>query len=200
MKTLRILAVLLAVLPTLSLAGGKLSTNELKYLVKTCFSSFYHPGGKPFQVDRPRFRSMGFTTIKDDRGKFEAYRLLSEKSVGFKHARFGPRIEIRRNKRNPDKLLHKSCTITGDKLSGGAAFITNVSSRQVQSVLHAEAKRLGFKPFKNRKGKVVWIKGDIAVFLDVTFSFAAGGVLGDQPPSVIYVDGVHPKDLRGITQ
>lgn len=198
MKSLKTLALLLAILPTQALANAKLSERDLQYLIKTCFQTLYHPGGQPFQVDRKRLSAMGFSSIKDDTGAFKAQRVLSEKIMRFKKVRFGPMFEARRNKKKPSALLHKLCTISGGG-DGVPVPFTNVSGAKAQSMLEVEAKRLGFKPFGNNKGKVVWIKGDVAVFLTVTFPIKRGGAVDPkQPVSYIYVDGVHPKNLRGI--
>jgi hypothetical protein len=202
MKLLRLVALLAALAPTQALAGSLLSESEVKFLVQTCFASFYHPAGQPFQVDRGRFAEMGFSVLRDDTGKFEAQRILDEKVSALKKVRFGPLIEIRRNKNKPQKLLYKVCGVMGDSGHLNSPQITDLTSKKVNEMLEAEAERLGFKPYRNRKSKVVWIKGEVAVFLSVSFEIKRGEsvVLGSQPPVRFYIDGVHPKDLRGISQ
>ena len=200
MKLLKSLALLLVLAPTPTLANGNISSSEMSYLIKTCFETFYHAGGQPFQVDRKKFASMGFTTLRDDAGEFEAQEIVSEQIRSFQKIRSGPMFRARRNAKKPTRLLNKSCRISGGD-SGYHAPFTSLSSIKVQSMLEAEAKRRGFKPYRNAKGKVVWIKGDVAVFLTLTFPVAQGqSADGKQPPSFVYVDGVHPKDLRGISR
>ena len=205
MKILKLFALLSVLMPTQLLANTLLSEGEMKFLIQTCFASFYHPGRQPYQVDREKFAAMRFSIIEDNAGTFEAQRILEETVLGLTKERFGPSVKIRRKKNDPDKLLHKSCKISGDRTGiagNNVPHFTDLTSKKVQEMLEAEATRLGFKPYRNRKSKVVWIKGDVAVFLDVAFTIklTESAVAGSQPPLRIFVDGVHPKDMRGISQ
>lgn len=198
MKILKVLAFALALSPTQTLANGLLTSSELKYLIKTCFATFYAPVGQPFQVDRNRLAKMGFGTIKDTPFGFEAQRVVRESIASMARNRFGPMIEVRRHKRNPNKLELKSCKLTAGERNNGQPF-TNVSSRKVQGMLEAEGKRLGFRPYRNAKGDTIWIKGEIAVDLGLLYTLPRGASAdGSHPPNYVRISGVNPRRLRGI--
>ena len=192
------MALILALLPSLASASDLLRDNELKFLVRTCLAHFEHRTGQPVKIDKARLQKMGFAIKTDEAFDFEAQRVIKEGIYRLKKHRFGPTIEMDRLKRRPDEVKFWSCGITsGDSLKTTEAFITPMTSANVQKMIEKEAQSMGFQPTRGKRGKVIWMKNGVPMTLRVAFYTATGqGVTGNVAPSGIYFQGAHPKHLR----
>jgi ribosomal protein S6E (S10) len=194
MQFYKIFLLLFAFIPSQVSAAELLSAGDLKFVFRSCFATFFQPAGQTYKIDRRRFVNMGFVIGKDDSANFEAKITISEGIYSFQKLKLGPEIDIDRNKRKPNVLRYKTCKISGGELKTGEPLITLLSSSTVSRMLKDEAKKFGFKPVKNRRSKVVWVKGKVVVSLDVAYRLYKGGPK-DPPPALILVQGVHPKNL-----
>jgi len=197
MHLIRLMVLLLVIAPNQSLASELLSANELKYLIRTCLSHFSQRSGAPIKVDQSRLAKMGFKTKKNKSFDFEAQRVVHEGVYRFSKKRFGPTIELDRNRKKPDAIKFWSCDITtGDDLQTTRPFITRMSSTEVQKLMESEAARLGFRPVAGKRGAKLWIKNGVPLIMNVLF-YTTSGTRADNKttPAQITFQGAHPKFL-----
>ena len=205
MRFVMIFAFLVAVVPVQLAAKNAmtekdyLTENELKFLFRTCLESFFQPGGQPYKLDRKRLQAMGMTIEQDENHHFTAAEQISSGIYSLSRIHFGPRIEIDRNKRKPNKLLHKDCEIRGSSagFSNETVRFTNVNVEKGFKLLVSEVKRMGFKSYQNQHGDTIWRKGDIAISVSVSFHGSGkNGGIGALAPNSFSFSGVHPKRLK----
>ncbi|MBR9653572.1 hypothetical protein IT775_20855 [Thalassobius aquimarinus] len=169
----------------------------MKFLVKNCLAHFAQQTGHPVKIDKNRLLKMGFSISRDETFIFKAQHVIKEGDYIFAKERFGPAIEIDRNRRKPDDVKYWTCNITtSDTVKTTDAYITNMTSLQVQKLIEKEAQRMGFKPFKGKRNKTIWTRNGVPMTFRVTFFTKSGQRQdGSSTPAGIYFQGAHPKYL-----
>ena len=187
MKFLRI--VLIALLPTQAFAAPALTQSDLKFMISACFDMFYAPAGQVYKIDRARMARLGYKPVKDDASYYEAYRTTDDASkLRRRDKDLLPVFEARRHNRKPNDLTFKSCQIKPGTTNG-------ITGAKALELLHAEAKRRGFKPTRDKKGKPIWLRGAVGLNLDVTVYASRGKDIRNSAPEYLYVDGVHSRKM-----
>ena len=197
MKFTKITAFVLIFLPSLASASQLLNSSEMTFLVRNCLSHFSPKNGLPVNIDKNRLQNMGFSITRDENHIIEAQRVVKEAVYGFTKYRIGPAIRIDRQRKRPDVVKFWTCKITmGDMVKSTTAYITNMTSAQVQKLIEKEARRMGFKTIKGKRNKTIWIKNGVPMIFRVAFYTEPGQRPdGNSTPAGIYFQGAHPKVL-----
>lgn len=199
MKFTTIAAAAFLFLPSLTSASEVLDAKEMKTMASLCLRHFKEVSPEPIAIDRKRLAKMGFAVMKDEPYHFEAQRVLFESRSLFGKRRSGPLITLYKSNRKPQKLLFWRCTIDyglGEK-SPSEAF-TKMSSSKVYDIITKEAKKVGYKPYRGKRGGVVWIKsGSVPLDIDVSYMHDIRTPLdGKAPPSRIVFTAADARELQ----
>lgn len=173
-------------LATPSFAADKqLSEGQLRQLIQGCFSSFTSPVDAPYNADRKQLARLGFAIRKDTPARLEAYRPNNLQAP----SRYeGVTYQMGRHRRKQTELKFKSCKLEGFGFS-------SVKAQRADEILKQEAGKAGFKPVRNKKRDIVWVRGATVVKLSVLFRLNPGQPIAQAYPTHIIVDGVHEKSL-----